>query len=72
MHTTPRIRTLRCSECREPATWVRETQFSGVHLFCDHHARKEGDFGKSNSYFFWTPFQVWHKRMRERAEKKGK
>lgn len=41
-------------ECGKPATWVRHTQFAGNHPFCSEHAKKEADFGQSDSsYFFW-------------------
>jgi hypothetical protein len=43
-----------CLECEQPATWIRHTQFSGDHPFCEVHAQKEKDFGKENpSYFVW-------------------
>ncbi len=43
-----------CDMCASPAVWVRRTQFSGDHFFCDVHARVEADFGKEDSsYFFW-------------------
>lgn len=43
-----------CCDCGQPAVWVRRTQFSGDHPFCDEHARKEKNFGKEDpSYFFW-------------------
>lgn len=46
---------LTCLECNKPAEWVRRTQFSGNHPYCDEHARQESDFGKEdNSYFYWT------------------
>jgi len=43
-----------CLECTQPATWVRHTQFSGDHPFCEEHARQEKDFGQEDpSYFYW-------------------
>jgi hypothetical protein len=43
-----------CIECGEPAVWVRMTQFSGDHPFCELHAHAEEDFGKEDpSYFTW-------------------
>jgi hypothetical protein len=43
-----------CLECLRPAVWVRHTQFSGNHPFCEEHAQKEKNFGKEDpSYFFW-------------------
>jgi hypothetical protein len=37
-----------CQECRPRrlARWVRKTQFSCNHYFCDEHARQEKDFGQ--------------------------
>jgi hypothetical protein len=44
-----------CGDCSVLAAWVRQTQFSGHHFFCDVHARKQEDFGKEDgSYFFWA------------------
>jgi hypothetical protein len=43
-----------CGDCPAPATWMRHTQFSGDHPFCEEHAVQQEDFGKSDpSYFFW-------------------
>lgn len=40
-------------ECPLPTIWIRRTQFSGIHHFCEKHALLE-DFNESNSsYFFW-------------------
>lgn len=40
--------------CEKAAVWVRCTQFSGDHFYCDKHAKAEPDFGKSDdSYFYW-------------------
>ncbi len=45
---------LYCGDCDKPATWIRDTQFSGKHPFCDDHAKQQKDFGKSDdSYFVW-------------------
>ena len=41
-------------QCDEPATWIRHTQFSGDHPFCTKHAKKEKDFGESDSYKDWA------------------
>ena len=35
------------------ATWVRRTQFSGDHYFCDRCAKRQKNFGKSDSAFYW-------------------
>jgi len=44
----------RCDECWRPAKWVRYTQFSGNHHFCEKHARVNEDFGDEDvSYFVW-------------------
>jgi hypothetical protein len=43
-----------CLECSEKATWIRNTQFSGKHPYCDKHARLEDDFSKDGgSYHVW-------------------
>lgn len=43
-----------CDLCANAASWVRSTQFSGDHYFCDSCAQKEENFGQENpSYFFW-------------------
>ncbi len=42
-----------CLECNKPANWIRHTQFSGSHPFCEEHAKKEKDFGEDDSYKFW-------------------
>lgn len=47
---------LTCSnfKCTATATWVRNTQFAGRHLFCAKCAKKELDFGLSDpSSFSW-------------------
>ena len=44
----------KCFRCKDPAKWMRFTQFSGDHPFCTKHAKQEPDFKKSDpSYFFW-------------------
>ena len=48
-----------CLECGKPATWLRVTQFAGVHHYCTECAQKEEDFGKSDdSYFFWDDLSL--------------
>lgn len=43
-----------CDNCKSSATWKRNTQFSGIHFFCDVCAKAEKDFGKEDSsYFSW-------------------
>ena len=42
-----------CMNHNVPAVWVRSTQFSGQHYFCDECARKEKDFGKLVDDCFW-------------------
>jgi hypothetical protein len=37
----------------KPARWVRHTQFSGSHYFCNEHAKLETDFNALDSYKFW-------------------
>lgn len=43
----------KCFDCNKEAIWVRYTQFSGDHYFCDKHARQESDFADEDSYKFW-------------------
>ena len=41
-------------DCFEDAVWVRSTQFSGDHPYCDIHAKQESNFGQEDaSYFYW-------------------
>ena len=35
---------IKCYWCDKPATWMRYTQFTGNHPFCDKHAELESDF----------------------------
>lgn len=48
----------RCSDCRKPAVWVRHTQFSGDHFFCDECARKQRNFGSEGDNSFWEGIAV--------------
>lgn len=61
--------------CGEPATWIRQTQFSGNHPFCAPCAQKEGDFGKEISgQFFWgqiPPCQVASRKPKHPIEVDG-
>lgn len=44
----------KCIVCGEEAEWERITQFSGIHPYCDEHARMQEDFMKMDrSQFFW-------------------
>lgn len=43
----------KCLDCDKPAVFVRCTQFSGSHPFCEEHAKEESDFGEDDSYKFW-------------------
>lgn len=54
---------LGCSagDCFEDAAWVRSTQFSGVHPFCDKHAREEKNFGTEGSSHFWETVSEYQK-----------
>lgn len=46
--------TLMCSECTEPAVWVRSTQFAGEHPYCEKHAKEQSDFNdEPDSYCYW-------------------
>lgn len=47
-----------CLECsgteREPVRYIRHTQFSGSHLYCEKHAKLEKDFNVNDpSYRNW-------------------
>lgn len=42
-----------CSECSKEAQYLRATQFSGDHYFCEDHAILEEDYGENNSYAVW-------------------
>ncbi len=45
---------IKCDMCDKPAIWVRHTQFSGDHFFCDDCAKKENNFGKKDdSGYYW-------------------
>jgi len=43
-----------CIVCNKPAVWMRYTQFSGDHPFCQEHAEEESDFGENDSYQDWA------------------
>ena len=45
---------MNCLECDQPAQYVRHTQFAGDHPYCQKHAWLESDFGKDDSYTYWT------------------
>jgi hypothetical protein len=47
----------KCLVCGAPAEWIRCTQFAGDHPYCEHHARKEDDFGTDDSYEFWKKLE---------------
>src|SRR4051812_49018152 len=48
---------MKCFECALPATWVRRTQFSGNHYFCDHHSIVEKfRHGEGNETFVWKRY----------------
>lgn len=45
----------KCSLCDSPANWVRVTQFSGSHYYCEYHAEEEPDFHEEDdSYHYWS------------------
>lgn len=46
---------MKCIECGEPAKYVRSTQFSGEHPYCEECVRSEDDFdlNKQSSYYYW-------------------
>lgn len=44
---------LTCTDCNEPALYVRHTQFAGSHPFCMTHAMLERDFLRNDSHASW-------------------
>jgi hypothetical protein len=54
---------MKCDCCDEKAQWVRCTQFAGDHHFCDLHALMEEDFGKDDSYAFWSEVMSEEKKL---------
>lgn len=59
-----------CDEtgCGSQADWVRCTQFSGDHFFCENHARLEANFGqRDDSYFYWMEIQEYRQFPRQIA-----
>lgn len=46
--------TEKCLVCGADEEWTRHTQFAGDHPYCEHHAKKEDDFGEDDSYTFWS------------------
>lgn len=42
------------ARCNSEAKWLRSTQFSGDHPFCEKHAKEEEDFGETSSYVSWA------------------
>lgn len=54
---------MKCDCCDENASWVRITQFAGDHHFCDLHALMEEDFGKDDSYAFWSEVMSEEKKL---------
>ena len=54
---------LQCMNCYEDARWERITQFAGDHPFCDLHALMEEDFGKADSYTYWSEVKEMEKKL---------
>jgi len=52
--TEDRANAEKCLVCGQPAIWTRHTQFAGDHPYCEHHAKKEDDFGEDDSYSYWS------------------
>ena len=49
-----------CGVCANDPAWVKCTQFTGDHFYCDKHAREHKDFGcDGGSYYFWTPIDEY-------------
>lgn len=41
------------ARCDKPASYIRHTQFSGSHPFCEEHAKEQKRFLKNDNYEFW-------------------
>ena len=54
---------MKCLNCHEDARWERITQFAGDHPFCDLHALMEEDFGKADSYTYWSEVKEMEKKL---------
>jgi hypothetical protein len=54
---------MKCICCNENARWERVTQFAGDHPFCDLHALMEEDFGKADSYTYWSEVKEMEKKL---------
>jgi len=54
---------LQCMNCYEDARWERTTQFAGDHPYCDFHALMEENFGKSDSYTYWSEVKEMEKKL---------
>jgi hypothetical protein len=61
------MKSIKCLICDKDATWIRITQFSGKHTFCDIHAEQELDFKKKNSYLFWTKLEKNYDKNRTKS-----
>ncbi len=55
----------KCFNCNKIANWVRYTQFSGNHLFCNYHAKIENDFLKCDSYKYWDKLKMKSKKSKQ-------
>ena len=53
--------------CINPVRWIRHTQFTGDHPFCDAHAKQEDDFGENSSYKDWEDLKKKKKKPRKKA-----
>jgi hypothetical protein len=49
--------------CYEDARWERTTEFTGDHHYCDLHALMEEDFGKADSYTYWSEVKEMEKKL---------
>jgi hypothetical protein len=59
------------TRCIKPSEWLRSTQFSGKHPYCDEHAKLQSDFGKDDpSYFYWVSVEDYKKSLEKKAKKK--
>ena len=46
-------------DCKQPAVWVRMTQFAGDHPLCDKHAKEDKHFLVDDSYQVWSTVEKY-------------
>ena len=54
-------------KCFKKTDWLRCTQFSGKHHYCDEHAKLQSDFNDCDqSYFYWVKIEDYKKIKKKR------